>query len=150
MSYFQDLTEYTYLPGDIVKGTLNVGWLSRDYEFPKGEVPDEFIRRLLKLSTIPFNGTRGFHYCELCFKTIDKATYLNSINTPLIYEGKEYFLGSSEIHVKNQDGKVYSAPNLICHYILKHKYKPPEEFINATMAIDIDKTIKEEKQTKSN
>ena len=44
-------------------------------------------------------------------------------------------LGSAEIRVLGGGGKVYAAPNLIYHYVAKHKYRPPEEFIEAVMRV---------------
>ena len=38
MTYFPDLSEYTYLRGK--SAMINVGWLGRDHEFATGVVPD--------------------------------------------------------------------------------------------------------------
>jgi hypothetical protein len=43
-------------------------------------------------------------------------------------------LGDAEVRVTGRDGKVYAAPNLLYHYIEKHGYKPPDEFVEALMA----------------
>ncbi len=40
-------------------------------------------------------------------------------------------LGSAEIWVIANDGKIFACPDLILHYIVDHNYLPPEEFIEA-------------------
>jgi len=40
-------------------------------------------------------------------------------------------LGSAQIFVFGERGKIYVAPNMIYHYVTAHRYKPPEEFICA-------------------
>jgi len=37
-------------------------------------------------------------------------------------KGKTIFLGSAEVRVKGQDGKVYAAPNLIYHYVAEENH----------------------------
>lgn len=37
----------------------------------------------------------------------------------------------SEIHVRSVSGVVYSAPSLVLHYLERHRYRPPEEFVRA-------------------
>jgi hypothetical protein len=43
-------------------------------------------------------------------------------------------MGNGEIRVQAPDGQIYVAPALICHYIARHKYLPPKEFIEAVAA----------------
>lgn len=105
MSYFPDLTEYTYNPK--IKGIKNIGWLAKNQEFTKGEVD---INTLNKLKSIKPNiRTKGIHPCEFCYKAG----------------------GSSEIWVSSKDGQIYSSPSLIVHYIEHHGYLPPKEFLDA-------------------
>ncbi len=40
-------------------------------------------------------------------------------------------LGSAEIRVFGNGGKIYAAPNLIYHYVTVHGYKTPDEFVSA-------------------
>ncbi|WP_375431714.1 hypothetical protein [uncultured Friedmanniella sp.] len=37
----------------------------------------------------------------------------------------------SEIHLQGLDGRLYSAPTLVVHYIQAHQYLPPDEFLEA-------------------
>lgn len=45
-------------------------------------------------------------------------------------------LGDGEIDVAGSD-KVYACPTLIYHYILRHGYRPPAEFVDAVRALKI-------------
>lgn len=40
-------------------------------------------------------------------------------------------LGSAEIEVEDDHGKIYVAPDLLYHYITGHHYLPPRQFIEA-------------------
>lgn len=147
MAYFPDLTIYSYLSSQKEKGMINIGWLSKDHDFPKGEVPDKLVSMLFELSKANFNATRGFHRCEFCdYNGVDEALLTNKEALLTNKPG----LGSAEIHVTSQDGKTYSAPNLICHYIAEHSYKPPDEFIDTVLSMDIQNaaSLEEESQEK--
>ena len=45
--------------------------------------------------------------------------------------GVKLELGSAEIRVFGDGGKIYAAPNLIYHYMIHHGYHPPREFFRA-------------------
>jgi len=105
MSYFQDLTEYTY--NSRIKGIKNIGWLSKPYEYNKGEVDPKILDKLkLMKSNIK---TKGIHQCEFCHKAGS----------------------SSEIWICSKEGQIYSTPRMISHYIEVHGYQPPQEFLDA-------------------
>jgi hypothetical protein len=40
-------------------------------------------------------------------------------------------LGSAEIRVFSNEGRIYAAPNLLFHYVCEHHYRPPKEFVQA-------------------
>jgi hypothetical protein len=42
-------------------------------------------------------------------------------------------LGTAEIRVFG-NGRIYTAPDMIYHYITLHEYQPPDEFIAAVLA----------------
>jgi len=126
MAYFKDLSPYEYFPE--AHNVLNVGWLSRDHQFPRGPVPLAFVDELQRFSEIDVL-TRGHHVCEFCLPPADviamDARYL------AVWE---YFRsGNGEIRVVAADGVVYSAPHLLLHYISEHQYQPPHEFIEAVL-----------------
>lgn len=76
MTYYKDLTPYEYfarheppvLRGERMLTTLNVGWLSGNKSYSKGETSQEFKDTLFQLCLDEYivNIARGFHVCELC------------------------------------------------------------------------------------
>jgi hypothetical protein len=115
MSYFADLTPYTYFsPEEEQPNTFNIGWLDRAYPFPTGKTSKKFQAKLLQIGLHRVNQTRGFLSCYFC-------------------KGSERPHGSAEVRVPGL-GKVYAAPELVHHYVVTHRYKPPDEFIAAVLA----------------
>ena len=122
MTFFTDLSPYSYDSSAATGSVLNVGWLDARFGYPQGDVPPEFIERLWAFCRVPTLVTFGFHVCDLCH---------GSTRTPVkaVRGSESILLGFSEIRVFGADGKVYAAPNLIYHYVTEHGYRPPEEFI---------------------
>src|SRR5262245_56045540 len=126
--YFPDLSAYEYLKGR--PDALNVGWLDPAHQFTKGDVPDGFVQRLRAIARRPVNQTRGFYVCQLC----DFGPATSNDKTERYRRWREAeALSSAEIRVVGRDGKAYAAPILICHYVEKHGYRPPPEFVQAVM-----------------
>jgi hypothetical protein len=134
MTYFPDLTSYTYYlsvsGGALANVTaLNIGWLERGKPFPIGEAgwPNQTFLDSLALffkGEIRVNRTRGFHVCEFC----NQEAFQHD------GEGlEEELFCSDEIRILGPDGAVYAAPTMLRHYITVHKYKPPEQFIQAVL-----------------
>jgi hypothetical protein len=121
MTYFPDLTLYAYFPPEKERpNTVNIGWLDRDYPFPTGKTSKKFQDKLQQVSLRRVNQTTGFHSCCFC-------------------KGPERPHSSAEIRVSGA-GKVYAAPELVHHYVVAHRYKPPVEFIAAVLARNESKT----------
>jgi hypothetical protein len=117
MAFFEDLTPYNYLqPEEERAGTVNIGWLDRRRRFPTGETSGEFRAKLLSLCRQRVKQTRGFHACPFC-------------------KSRERPRGSAEVRVIGR-GRVYAAPELVYHFVEKHGYRPPDEFIAAVLAAD--------------
>ncbi len=121
MTHYADLTPYTYSKGSadsVLKATglptLNVGWLEQGQPFTTGETSKEFQEKLREFCQPEYEAlvTRGFHFCEFC----NKGAYCHA-----------------EIRVLGAKA-IYAAPVLIHHYVIAHNYKPPEEFIEATLS----------------
>lgn len=112
MAHFEDGTPYAYRPHD-GQAALNVGWLSKDRNFARGEVLPGFVDAMLGVvRDNPINRTRGWHRCDLC----EVADY------PIIMEvdGQAIHLGDAEIRVTGRTGTLYAAPTLIAHYVADH------------------------------
>jgi hypothetical protein len=84
----------------------------------------ESWERLLQLCLNPVNRTRGWYRCPFC-----KEPYPACIEV----DGRSVPLGDGEIRVEGVDHKRYATPNLICHYVQRHRYLPPEEFQRALL-----------------
>jgi hypothetical protein len=124
--YFADLTPCSYnIPEP--KG-ISVGWLDKAHYFSRGAVPIGFVERLVELCKRPVVRHRGFHACELCGFEFD-------INFK--QHRAAGALSNAVIRVVGSNGSVYHSPAMICHYVAKHGYQPPEDFIRAVMETDL-------------
>ncbi len=115
MAWYRDLTPLDYF-GDFHAATLRaVGWLSRDQEFPTGEVDRAIFDRLAELLHDPWQpmACLGVFCCELCRIT------------PEAHGGRNLFVPA--------EGVVYVCPELILHYMNAHGYSPPAEFCTALL-----------------
>ena len=129
MAYFADLTEYSYGYVRYEGGAapvLNVGWLEAGHPFPTAEPEPEFVRALIRCCRRPVSLYRGFHVCDLC----DVEIFEMKVES---YEGRRVHLGNGEVCVPGPDGRWYTAPTLVAHYVLKHHYSPPEQFISGVL-----------------
>ena len=127
MAYFVDLSEYSYLEKFADRKCLNVGWLSGDVKFSKGNIAPELIDKLKLLSKNLEHITRGHHYCEFCEPPIFSPRGENFVCTLV----KDAPNGNGEIWLDSEDGTRYIAPALLVHYIEEHNYLPPKEFLDA-------------------
>ncbi|TDD58396.1 hypothetical protein E1263_19455 [Kribbella antibiotica] len=122
MTYFADLSRYTYGPG--WRRMLNVGWLERGHDFAVGQVESGVLDRLTILAEHQENVMRGTHDCQFC-------TLESPLHFPAPVARGFVSLGMGELHVKGRWGVKYAAPSLIIHYISAHSYLPPQEFLDA-------------------
>ncbi|WP_405680550.1 hypothetical protein [Streptomyces sp. NBC_01238] len=122
MTQCPNLTRYSYDESD--REILNVGWLAPEHDYRTGIVDERVVDALRVLSADYDNQMRGVHHCEFC--DADRPFVLGS---PAM--DTEVWLGSAEIRVRGADGTLYTAPNLVIHYITEHQYCPPEEFCRA-------------------
>ncbi len=101
-----------------------VGWLDRLHPivtFADDLILHAFLDALFRACVQSVAYTRGYHNCPFCncSETV-KAVRL----------GTELCLGSPEIHV-GQGDTLFVAPNLIYHYVERHRYLPPQPFQEA-------------------
>lgn len=116
MAYFEDLSPYTYF-AEADSGLVNVGWLAKEYQFPKGALQPAFTA---KLQTLPVcMRTRGWHTCPFCTYA-EAHGYGRSASS------------SCEVRVRHL-GVLYAAPELIKHYVSVHAYRPPSVFVLAVL-----------------
>lgn len=130
MTYYADLETHKFFDGDtdFVPG-LSIGWLDRLHLFPTGEVPQDFVTCLYELSFQATALTCGHHVCNLsgCTRRSGEGQII------IERDGRTLFLGNGEIHVPGRRGALYSAPTLVYHYVVDHRYKPPQPFIDAVL-----------------
>lgn len=125
--YIEDLGEYRYNDRFVLPGVRGVGWLTLGRTFSLGETAPRIIQKLSWLAAMkPVNQTRGFHRCAFCAQG----------EIPVAAEGVERFLGSAEIWVPGKD-ELFASPDLIVHYVLDHRYSPPESFLDAVENVDL-------------
>jgi hypothetical protein len=129
MTYFKDGSPYSYL-AEFADGSVNVGWLDAAEAYPTGDVPPEFTRLLVELCRDSVNRTRGWHYCNLCPRPAEPVPPPITVPSP---DG-DFPVGHGEIRVDGPDGVRYAAPDMLAHYVLAHRYRPPGEFVEAVLA----------------
>lgn len=122
--HFKDLTNYSYSREHVRPGLLNVGWLDIAHSFPIHPPSHEFVKSLWLYCKYSVAIMRGFHSCEFCSPNAEKM-----VTATLL--GEEVDLGYAEIRVFGQAEQAFASPNLIFHYVTKHHYQPPTQFINA-------------------
>lgn len=128
MAYFEDLSTYTYIPED--EGSLlNVGWLDADHPFEKGKLPGVFIEKLAWLCVnATVKRTPGIHMCRLC-PPMRFGFHMIQM------DGQQTMLGSAEIRLKSVTA-TYASPDLILHYVMGHRYRPPDDFVNGVLMLE--------------
>ncbi|MEU8084882.1 hypothetical protein AB0B57_14825 [Micromonospora sp. NPDC049101] len=132
MTYFADLTPYTYLErheedeqGAADEPLLNVGWLEAAHPFPTGAPPDGLLPALTELAKARVRQTRGHHYCEICVRDMGE-------DASEAYRQGVLARESAEFEVRG-DGVAYAAPQLLLRYVTAHEYLPPAEFCAAAL-----------------
>ena len=109
------IPDKTVLPS----GVVCIGWLHPDYPYPQGVVPPEFVLRLREfalqwpesLAALGWDLKRGCHACGYC--------------------GQEWRMGSFGVPAGD---RVFYAPALIAHFVERHGYAPPAEFVAAVLS----------------
>jgi hypothetical protein len=116
MAHFADLDTTTQIArGPHVRG---IGWLSANHPYPKGRSSEAFIARLRALCERWGESVRALHWpvaggphtCELCndFRTA------GNVGVPA-------------------GAALFVAPEMVAHYVEKHGYLPPQEFVDAVL-----------------
>lgn len=117
MSWYQDMGHESMVAvGDHVRA---VGWLSSACPFPRGELPAEFVTRLLEFvrradhssEVLGFPAFGGWHDCEFC----GQARGYGNFGVP-------------------SGPLLFVAPEMLGHYVQQHEYAPPPEFVAAVLS----------------
>ena len=98
-----------------------IGWLDGSQQFESGEVSEEFASALSRACREPVRVTRGWHRCPFCRDAVVGGTRVRDADG-------EFLVGHAEIRVRDRDGFVYAAPDMVIHYVLEHGYLPPGAF----------------------
>lgn len=115
--YFHDLaTETGIASGPRIRA---IGWLSNRHSFPTGDSSEDFVKMLRVICARWGDGGRalgwpcacGLHTCELCGK----------------------FHASGNVGVPT-DSVLFVAPEMVLHYVEQHRYRPPQEFVDAVLS----------------
>jgi hypothetical protein len=116
MAHFADLETTTQIAtGPHVRA---IGWLSSGQSYPTGAVPESFVARLRSLCARWSDSNQALHWpvfagphtCELCNE----------------------FRASGNVGIPAA-GVLYVAPEMVSHYVERHGYLPPQEFIDAVL-----------------
>ena len=122
--FFTDLSSYSDSEDlrfkKAFESWVRIGWLDSKHNFSKGDVDQEIIDKLKQLE--PYVRTKGWHSCEFC-KTEEDRWAARS---------------STEFKITGKNGITYAFPQMLLHYITKHNYKPPQEFLDAVMETEIE------------
>lgn len=131
MTTYRDLTEYSHMVEPCAfSNVLNVGWIDPQRSFPTGAVSKSVKEALLNLAFGQFvakavvEPSRALPLCAACGDVVR------------IERGGKA-LTDSELWVPGK-GKTYACPILIIHYIERHNYLPPEEFLDAVANLKPD------------
>jgi hypothetical protein len=137
----------------------NIGWLGIESSYEQGEVTTHLIKKLKEIlflhvrnmedkeknvfdetkSILMHTGfSRGSAYqCHVCRE--QKDILVEPIDLQYYTGNKKILLGINEIQMPSMvKGEYYVFPTMIYHYIVKHKYIPPNEFLNALELFDLD------------
>jgi hypothetical protein len=114
MSWYPDLSNETLITsGPHVRA---VGWLSSEHAYSTGDLPSLILEHIKTycqhwgetLHALYWGLYMGFHTCELC----EEFSSYGNVGLP-----------AGEL--------LYVFPEMLAHYVEKHQYLPPEEFIAA-------------------
>ncbi len=135
--YFEDLTNYTYDLPFFLNEVKCIGWLEKGYKFEQKPLSIFHFEKLKSiycgndLVDSIANQARGYHYCDFCNED-DPKFLCETIN-------RFKWLGSNEIWIPSViDNSYYAAPSLIIHYIEKHSYSPPQEYLDAVLNFNLN------------
>ena len=131
LTYFADLCPYGYrrVEPRFNERLLSVGWLDPSVPFSKGIVEHDIFGKLFRLCESPVSRSRGYHHCP--YGSLESPPSPCPCPALTTLAPWTLVVGNGEIKVPGKNGIVYVSPTLICHYIERHGYCPPAEFLEA-------------------
>ena len=110
-------------------GHIALGWLHPDFALQQGKVPTEFLVRIKEfaarwcdsIAALGWGAAGGFHTCEFCGKALASGTF----GVP-------------------SEKRLFYVPEMITHYVEKHGYAPPADFIAAVLSCPLPGTCQYE------
>jgi len=123
MTFFPDMgTESMMDSGEPIRA---IGWLHRDHPYPQRTVSQDFLDRLREFThlwgkssdALDWAAAGGVHSYEFC--------------------GKCHLSGNFGVPAGDL---LFVAPEMIAHYVEKHSYHPPAEFVAAVLAAPLPGT----------
>jgi hypothetical protein len=137
--FYEDLSDYCYYLKTPVSKVRNVGWLEKDKSYAVGNVLDGFLSKLS--SIILGNGVVDAQVNRI--RSVHPCVFSDCGILNIEFDGRQDTLGVAEIWVPSKEGcGFFSAPSMIYHYVEKHDYLPPEEFVKAVMNFDLSNPYK--------
>lgn len=125
--YFEDLTVYTHqISPFVLDGVFNVGWIDPRSKFPVGEVPYEFVDRLVEIA----GSTGAFNALVEPIRELPRCDVCGEIEIP---NSQGALIPSAELWIPASQ-KIYAAPVTILHMVQIHSYQPPQEYVKAVLA----------------
>ncbi|MDX2707926.1 hypothetical protein PV350_34510 [Streptomyces sp. PA03-6a] len=135
MPYYEDLSPYAYftetIPPDV--SARAVGWLDPARPYTQAEPSEEFADRLFALCRDHLCAiTHGWYGCTLCRRRLIGGGRFHPVSVSR--GGERILVGHGEVRVEGGGGTWLIAPDLVVHYVLAHRYAPPEPFVEAVLA----------------
>lgn len=117
-----------------------VGWLDGPIEFAKGPCDHEVVSKLLSLGEqfLIDEGTKGYHACYYCqpedFELEDERAARSARRRGSHPWGnRPHSPVSKGHHLIRLGDVVYMCPALLPHYVVAHRYRPPDVFQQAVL-----------------
>jgi hypothetical protein len=137
--YSADLEPYSLYTLKPFPGVRTIGWLdgSRNlifrfrHPFTIGCTPSAVIEKLREIMrgrlevNVHVNQIRGIHPCNICGKRLAAS------------DDGELLIGKTEVWIPDGAEGYFASPSMIIHYITKHKYLPPEDFLKSIEIFDL-------------
>lgn len=141
--FYKDLTPYSKnIEPKTLKGVTNIGWIDiRQGEYPQGVVPKDFLEKLALI----MQGNKSFS----CYTGVSRVSPHCITCGEVTTVGKNIPLLNAEIWIPSTKvNEAYASPSLIYHYVEKHSYLPPEEYIKAVLALDLSTSFDAEQYSR--